>query len=283
MYPIQIICESLEMSRSSYYYKPVSRGEQELKEALRTIAEEFVTYGNRRLTAALRREGWSVGRDRVRRLMKELGIQVGCRKSMIKTTDSLGRGAGVTNLVQGLEIVRPDQVWVSDITYIHLIEEVVYLAILMDVFTRIIRGWQLSRSLDQHLTLRALEKALSGGHFPEIHHSDQGSQYFAGAYQERLAQVGTKVSFSDPGKPTQNAYAERVIRTIKEEEVYLNEYRNFQEAYEQIGRFIDEVYARKRIHSALGYLTPQEFEEHWYQMQKEVDLSTKNGDFCVQI
>ena len=171
----------------------------------------------------------------------------------------------------------------ADITYIHLITEVVYLAIVMDVFTRIIRGWHLSRRIDHELTLAALNKALSSGKIPQIHHSDQGSQYFAEAYLKRLKSLEARISFSDKGKPTQNAYAERVIRTIKDEEVYLNEYQGFDDAGQQIGKFIDDVYAKKRIHSSIGYLTPMEFEEQWINENQDGILSTKKGEICVQI
>jgi putative transposase len=168
--------------------------------------------------------------------------------------------------VEQLEIVRPDQVWVSDITYIGLREEWVYLAVLMDVFTRCIRGWHLGRSLDQSLTLRALERALAQ-YTPEIHHSDQGVQYAATAYTPRLQAAGTQISMADVGAAWQNGYAERLIRTIKEEEVDLADYANYADALRQIGRFLDEVYMQKRIHSSLGYLTPAEFESQWRQEQ----------------
>jgi putative transposase len=156
--------------------------------------------------------------------------------------------------------VRPDQVWVSDITYIRLREEFVYLAVLMDVFTRYIRGWYLGRSLDQGLTLQALEQALIN-HRPEIHHSDQGVQYAAIAYTTRLQQVGAQISMAEVGAAWQNGYAERLMRTIKEEEVDLSEYEDYTDATRQLGRFLDEVPMHKRIHSSLGYLTPVEFEQ----------------------
>lgn len=156
---------------------------------------------------------------------------------------------------------------VGDITYIRLGCEFVYLAVLMDVFTRSIRGWQLGRSLECDLTLVALKRAFAGGK-PEIHHTDQGVQYAAKAYTQLLEEQGIAISMAETGEPTQNGYAERLMRTIKEEEVDLSEYRNFAEAYEQIGSFLDEVYTKKRIHSSLGYLTPIEFEQQWNEQQK---------------
>ena len=168
--------------------------------------------------------------------------------------------------MEQLEIVRPEQVWVSDITYIRLRQEFVYLAVLMDVFTRCIRGWHLGRSLDHSLTIQALERALAH-HRPEIHHSDQGVQYAAIAYTTRLQAVGTQISMAEVGAAWQNGYAERLMRTIKEEEVDLSDYQDYADAFRQIGRFLDEVYLHKRIHSSLGYLTPAEFESQWRQEQ----------------
>ena len=159
-------------------------------------------------------------------------------------------------------MVRPDQVWVADITYIRLQRDFVYLAVIMDVFTRSIRGWQLGRSLEQELTLRALNQALQK-RTPEIHHSDQGVQYAATDYVQRLQDCRAQISMAAIGEPRENGYAERLMRTIKEEEVALTEYRDFADAWQQLGRFIEAVYNVKRIHSALGYLTPAEFEEQW--------------------
>jgi putative transposase len=144
--------------------------------------------------------------------------------------------------------------------------ECVYLAIIMDVFTRAIRGWHLSRSLDQELTHTALQRALES-HRAEIHHSDQGLQYAATAYVDRLTTHHIAISMAEVGEATQNGYAERLIRTIKEEEVYLSDYRNYADAFQNLGRFLDDVYLHKRIHSALGYLTPAEFEQQWRAQQ----------------
>ena len=156
--------------------------------------------------------------------------------------------------------------FLSYLTYIRLREEFVYLAVLMDVFTRCIRGWHLGRSLDQSLTLQALERALAA-HTPEIHHSDQGVQYAASAYTTRLQQAGAQISMAEVGAAWQNGYAERLMRTIKEEEVDLSEYEDYTDATRQLGRFLDEVYMHKRIHSSLGYLTPVEFEQQWLLLQ----------------
>jgi transposase InsO family protein len=185
----------------------------------------------------------------------------------VRTTDSDHPFPRYPNLVEDLEVVRPDQVWVADITYVRLKKEFVYLAVLMDVFTRGIRGWHLGRSLEQELTITALRRAFERGR-PEIHHSDQGVQYAATAHVEMLTAGHSQISMASVGEPRENGYAERLMRTIKEEEVDLAEYEDFADAWRQLGRFLDDVYNRKRIHSSLGYLTPSEFEEQWTSTQR---------------
>jgi putative transposase len=268
-YPIRLLCRLLDLPRSSVYYHPHAHGDSEamFKTALLDLAAEHPTFGYRRLTMMMRRLGWCVNGKRVRRWMDELGLCAVQPKRTIFTTDSRHSFPRYTNLVLGLEITHPDQVWVGDITYIRLPKEFVYLAILMDVFTRAIRGWHLSRNLDHTLSLAALERALLVG-VPEIHHSDQGVQYAATGYVERLQGLGIQPSMAGVGKPEENPYAERVIRTIKEEEVYLSDYQDYRDALTQIGPFLDDVYNQKRIHSALGYLTPREFEEQWRSERK---------------
>src|SRR5947209_2301405 len=194
--------------------------------------------------------------------MDELGLTGAPPARKTRTTTSQHAFPRYPNLVKDLKIQRPDQVWVADITYIHLRNEFVYLAVLMDVFTRSIRGWHLGRDLDSGLTLAALERALVVA-VPKIHHSDQGLQYAATAYVERLQKLRVQLSMAAVGEPRENGFAERLVRTIKEEEVDLSDYHDFTDARGQIGHFIDAVYNVKRIHSSLGYLTPQEFEEQW--------------------
>jgi putative transposase len=263
-YPIRRVCGLLGVARSSVYYSahPASDDEAMLKTALLDLAGEWPTYGYRRLTAMMRRLDWPVNGKRIRRWMHELGIQGTPPVRKKRTTDSNHAFARYPNLVKDLEITRPDQVWVADITYIRLRKDFVYLAILMDVFTRNIRGWHLGRDLDQGLTLAALERALVVA-TPQIHHSDQGVQYAATAYVQRLQKLGVTLSMAAIGEPRENGYAERLMRTIKEEEVELSEYQDFADAQRQIMRFLDDVYNVKRIHSSLGYLTPREFEEQW--------------------
>jgi len=268
-YPISVICDVIGSARSSYYYRSQPVNDVGLKVAIDSLAATWPTYGSRRLTAELRRQGWTINRKRVGRLMREMGLQITGKRKRRYTTDSNHPFPRYSNLVQDLEIVRPDQVWVADITYIHLLVEFVYLAVIMDVFTRSIRGWYLGRNLGQELTLTPLRRALHD-RCPEIHHSDQGIQYAATAYVELLQEQGVSVSMAEIGAAWQNGYAERLIRTIKEEEVDLSEYRDYHDAYQKIGRFLEDVYMHKRIHSSLGYLTPVEFEVQWlHSMQAD--------------
>jgi putative transposase len=262
-YPIRVICRLLGVPRSSIYYQArPAIDEAMLKTALLDLAGEWPTYGYRRLTAMMRRLDWPVNAKRVRRWMEELNLTGTPPTRGKRTTNSDHPFPRYPNLVKDLEITRPDQVWVADITYIRLRREFVYLAVLMDVFTRNIRGWHLGRNLDQGLTLAALERALVVA-TPQLHHSDQGVQYAATAYVERLQKLGVNLSMAAIGEPRENGYAERLMRTIKEEEVYLSDYQDFADAHCQIRRFLDDVYNVKRIHSALGYLTPKEFEDQW--------------------
>jgi putative transposase len=261
-YSINRLCEVLGVPRSSAYYEPRLAGDRPLVDALIEVAGRWPTYGYRRLTKQLQREGRPVNAKRVRRLMHELGILRKAPEKKPRTTDSGHAFPRYPNLVEGLKVTRPDQVWVADITSIRLRKEFVYLSVLMDVFSRCIRGWHLGRGLDQELTLTALRRAFQCGR-PAIHHSDQGVQYAATAYVEMLTAAGAAVSMASVGEPEEDGYAERLMRTIKEEEVDLSEYEDFSDAQGGLGRFLDDVYNHKRIHSSLGYLTPVEFESLW--------------------
>jgi putative transposase len=263
-YPISLLCDLLDASRSSYYYEPLEADDRVIRQAIERIAAEFPTYGSRRLSAQLERAPFklTVNRKRVQRLMKEMKIQCRVKKRTVHTTDSRHSFPRYPNLVRDLKIIAPNQVWVVDITYIRLREEFIYLAIVMDVYTRALRGWRLGAGLGVDLAMGALQMALAKGR-PTIHHSDQGVQYASTEYTGRLSAQGIQISMAEVGESAQNGYAERVIRTIKEEEVYLNEYTDLDDARKQIRRFIENVYQKKRIHSSLGYLTPAEFEAEW--------------------
>jgi transposase InsO family protein len=265
-YPVTVACEVLGVSRSSYYYQPVaSPDDAKLKGAIKKMAAEWPTYGYRRITEQLRRGEWVINHKRVQRLMRLMNIQARIKRKKRRTTNSEHGFPRYPNLVLDLEIGRPEQVWVCDITYIRLRYGFVYLAVIMDVLTRAVRGWHLGRNLDHNLTLTALRRALAQHRAPEIHHSDQGVQYAATAYTQVLQAAHVQISMADQGEAWQNGYAERLIRTIKEEEVDLSEYLDYHDAYRQLGRFLDTVYMHKRIHSSLGYLTPAEFEAQWLQ------------------
>lgn len=263
-YPVVVACSVLGLRPSSYYYRPIEKDERELEDAIEQIAGEFPKYGTRRVSQQLHRPPYKlpIGRKRVRRIMAQKDLLRTVKRRKKRTTDSQHPYPRYLNLIKGLEITSPNQVWASDITYIRLGHGFVYLAVVMDLFTRAIRGWCLSPALDQELSLTALRRALKTG-TPEIHHSDQGVQYAAYAYTDLLKTHEVSISMAAVGKAKENGHVERWMRTVKEEEVDLSEYLDFQDARNQIAHFIEDVYMTKRIHSSLGYLTPVEFETDW--------------------
>ena len=258
-YSVRQICETLGFNRSLLYYQPKSDpSEGELREKIEALSLRYPKYGYRRITALLLRQGYIVGYRRVARLMKEENLSVSIKR-VCRTTSSLEGPRNWVNSIENLEVCRRDQVWVGDITYVRLNRCFVYVAVLMDVFTRVIKGWQVSRHLHTSLTLKPLQEALCHS-VCEIHHSDQGAQYLSSAYTSTLTRHGVEISVAHRGRPWENGYAERLIRTLKEEEVDINDYQDITEARERIGHFIRHVYHQKRPHSALGYLTPLEFQ-----------------------
>ena len=269
-YPKREGCQLLDLPRSSFYYRSHKPDESQLEQSLKAIAGQFPRYGSRRAMQQLRRApyGYWIGRFRARRLMCQLNLLQPARCRRYRTTNSQHPYPRYSNLVKGLEITHPDQVWVCDITYIRLAQEFVFLAVVMDVYTRAIRGWNLSKTLDGRLTVDALKQGLQD-HMPQIHHSDQGIQYAAGEYVSLLRSNHVQISMAAQGEPRENGYAERLMRTIKEEEVDLSDYQNFADALSQIGHFLEDVYNTKRIHSSLGYLTPLEFEIAYLKTQSE--------------
>lgn len=269
-FPVQVLCDVVALPRSSFYYVPHPHDDTTLQAQIRQVAGDWPTYGVPRVTAQLARDFQvTVNHKRVQRVMRALELTQKKRRKTRRTTQSTHGFPRYPNLVKDLTVTYPDQVWVADITYVQLAVEDVYLAVLMDVFTRAIRGWHLSRSVDHVLTLTALRRALET-HPPQIHHSDQGLQYAATDYVDLLRQHHIAPSMAARGKASQNGYAERLIRTVKEEEVHLSDYRDYHDALARLGHFLDEVYTHKRIHSALGYLTPAEYEQQWRAQQQSM-------------
>ncbi len=266
---IQQLCRLLGVSRSWFYARqthPVSNPDAvALRDAIEAITLDFPGYGYRRVTAHLHRDGWDVNHKRVLRIMREESLLCQLRRRFIPTTNSRHAFRRYPNLLAEQVLDAPDQAWVADITYIRLPTGFVYLATLLDAYSRYCVGWHLSRLIDTTLTLAALERALTTRQPPSglIHHSDQGVQYASDAYVDRLNTVAAQVSMAAVGNPYENAKAERFFRTLKHEEVYLNQYDSFADAETNIGRFIDDVYNTRRLHSSLGYLPPAEFEAHY--------------------
>ena len=265
-YPVKAVCQVVGLSRSSYYYKSQRQDQSKITAAVEKVAGAYPLYGTRRVTHQLRRPpyGQYINRKRTQRIMREKGLLRQVKGNRIQTTNSSHQFPRYRNLVVDLEVIRPDQLWVGDVTYIRLGKGFVYLALLMDVFTRRIRAWHLATYFDKTLTLHPLRQALADRK-PELHHSDQGIHYANRQYVRVLKQRGIQISMAAVGRPHENGYAERLMRTIKEEEVELSEYRNLAEARTEMKYFIQDVYNRKRIHSALGYLTPIEFEDDYYR------------------
>lgn len=253
------LCQWLECPRSSYYAQAKDKDESPLLAAMEQLLLRFPFYGYRKLHKALRRQGIAAGEHQVRRLLRQLGGSRSVGKVHVQTTDSHHPHPRYPNRIKGLQLARPDQVWVADITYIRLGKRFIYLAVILDAYTRTVRGWALSRSLEQQLTLDALEMALAKG-TPCIFHSDQGSQYAAWQHTERLLELGVHISMSDKASPTQNGLVERFMRTVKEEHVDYSEYRDFEDAYQQLKHWLEVIYMTERIHEALDYVTPAEFE-----------------------
>ena len=256
---VRDICSILGINRSSFYYQPREDPSQEgLRAEIEKLAGAYPRYGYRRITQLLLRHGYSVGTRRGARLMKEMNLWVSVKRAG-QTTKSLQGEKPWSNLLETLEVSHQDQVWVADITYVRLKGRFIYVSLLMDVFTRVIRAWQISQHLSYSLMLKLLEGALCHS-VPEIHYSDQGVQYLSNAYITTLQGHSVEISVAQRGCPWENGYAERLIRTLKGEEVNINEYQSITEARDRIGHFIRHVYNLKRPHSALGYLTPMEFQ-----------------------
>jgi transposase InsO family protein len=264
--PVRRLCALLAIGRSWYYERSEqpTRAERDvaLRGAIERIVLEFPGYGYRRVTKALARGGWAVNHKRVLRVMRQEALLCQLKRRFVATTDSGHALRTYPNLVAEVEPTGPDQVWVADITYIRLPTAFVYLACILDAWSRRCVGRHLSRTIDTRLTLAALDRALLA-RCPAaglIHHSDRGVQYASADYVGRLVSAGARVSMAATGNPYENAKAESFFKTLKCEEVYLQQYRTFDEAEANLGRFIEDVYNAKRLHSSLGYRPPDEFE-----------------------
>ena len=265
--PLQRMCELAKVSRAGFYRwrqaAAPAAADMELRDDVQRIALEFPYYGWRRMTAELRRRGWTVNHKRVRRIMREDNLLCLRRRKFVVTTDSAHGRPVYPNLAANMELSGINQLWIADITYIRLETEFVYLAVVIDAFSRRVIGWALERSVEDDLTLAALAMALELRRPPAglVHHSDRGSQYASGDYKDLLKANGCEISMSHKASPWENAGCESWMKTLKFEEVYRQEYRDLAEARSSIARFIDQVYNQKRLHSALGYRPPVEFEQ----------------------
>jgi transposase InsO family protein len=264
---IRQFCLSLQISRATYYRRGAgsSLADEDLllRDHIQRIALAWPQYGYRRITKELSRQGICVNHKRVLRLMhldNLLGIR---RKAFVVTTNSAHSHKIYPNLVPDLDLTGTDQLWVADITYIRLLSEWIYLSVILDAFSRRCIGWALSRSLETDLALCALQMALSTREMKPglVHHSDRGVQYASLAYTSTLKEVDIDISMGRTGNPYDNAKAESFMKTLKYEEVYLYEYESLEEAEKRIGYFLEEVYNQKRLHSAIGYRPPAEYEQ----------------------
>jgi putative transposase len=264
---VERMCELGQVSRTGFYrFDPDREPEDrdiELRDAIQRIALEFPYYGRPRIVPELRRRGWQVGHRRVGRIMREDNLLcLRKRKFAVATTDSNHRFRVYPNLAHDIRLTGIDQLWVADITYIRLEVEFVYLAVILDAYSRRVIGWALDRSLEDDLAIAALQMAFQQRGRPAglTHHSDRGVQYASNDYTDLLTNNGVQISMSRKGNPYDNATCESFMKTLKYEEVYRQEYRDLAEARSCIERFLEKVYNGKRLHSALGYRPPIEFE-----------------------
>ncbi len=257
------------LARSTYYRRPDPvraqarvAADAALRATIEAITREFLGYGYRRITHELRRRGMLVNHKRVARVMRESALAARPRRRFVATTDSRHEEPVFPNLLREARPSGPNQVWVADLTYLRLEREFAYLAVILDAWSRKVVGYAVSHLLDARLPLAALEAALESRRPPPglIHHSDRGVQYASRRYRERLAEAGLRGSMSRTGNPYDNAQAESFIKTLKHEEVYLHDYTTLQDAIERLPHFLEDVYNRRRLHSALGYLPPEEYE-----------------------
>jgi len=261
-----VLCQSLDVPRASFYRHLKSlpfkaNPEEELIAKIQSIATEWPSYGYRRITAALARTGFVANRKRVLRLMREENLLCRRKRRYVATTDSKHGLAVYSNIKPHVALVRINQLWVADITYIALPNSFVYLAVVLDAYSRKAIGWALSAKIDSKLVLAALNMALAERDAPLFHHSDRGAQYASAEYVSALVSRQVQISMSRTGNPYDNAGMESFMKTVKYEAVHVNEYTCLEHARDNINHFLAKAYNQKRLHSALGYLTPEEFEQ----------------------
>jgi len=256
---IRRMTELSQLSRAGFYRQqsappPGPDPDMDLRDAIQRIALEMPSYGRRNITKELHRRGWTVNAKRVRRLMREDNLLCIRRRKFVVTTDSAHGLRVYPNLAREMVLTDVDQLWRADITYIRLQDEFVFLAVILDAYSRRVIGWALDRTLETDLPLQALRMALSRRSVGPglVHHSDRGVQYASHEYTELLHSQGIQISMSRKGNPWDNAACESFMKTLKYEEVYRNEYRDLAEARAAIGQFLERIYNRKRLHSALG-------------------------------
>jgi putative transposase len=264
---VERACQLGVVCRAGYYRawqenEPL-QAEVELRGRIQQLCLAHRLYGTRRVTKLLQLEGRPIGRKRIQRLMREDNLLALRKRRYGITTDSRHSYAVYRNLTAGFQATAANQLWVADITYIRLREGFVYLAVVLDAWSRRVVGWALGESLEAELAVAALRRALADRAAPAgaIHHSDRGVQYCSEAYVGLLQAAGFAISMSRAGNPYDNALAESFMRTLKCEEVYLSQYRDLEDARERIGEFLEDYYNRRRLHSSLGYQTPAGFEE----------------------
>lgn len=276
------MCEASGVSRASFYRRWRSKepkAEQvALRDAIQRLALKKRQRGYRLVTQHLKREGWLINHKRVLRLMREDNLLCIRRRRFVITTDSDHSWKTYPNLARSMVLTDLNQLWVADITYVRLRLEFVYVAVILDVYSRRVVGWSVQDQLDTKLTLEALERALKQRRPPVglVHHSDRGVQYACRAYVERLESHGIILSMSRPGNPWDNAWAESFMKTLKAEEVDGQAYRNLAQAKSSIGTFMEDSYNQQRLHSSLGYLSPAEFEQ--YGSLPIPNLNNPNGE-----